>query len=169
MKKVLNIFYEARIEYFVASYFTLLMIAIMCMNVVLRYGFNFAFGWGDEIVRYLNLYAAFFGISAGMKYGIHIGITAFVDTVIPKVVRKYVRLFAELVLLVFCLTIVYCGFILTYKQFMMHQISPALQIPMYIMYAVIPVGMIFTSIQCLIKIFGIKDWKNDAEQPLAQE
>lgn len=169
MKKVFNIFYDVRIEYYIASYFTMLMIGIMCLNVVLRYGFNYAFGWGDEIVRYLNLFAAFFGISAGIKHGVHIGITAFVDSVIPKVARKYVRLFAELVLLTFCLIIVYNGFILTYKQFMMHQISPALQIPMYIMYAVIPVGMIFTSIQCLIKIFGIKDWKNDAEQTVAQE
>jgi len=161
MKRVFDFIYNVKLEYFIASAFTLLMITTMFMNVILRYVFNFAFGWSDEIVRYLNLFAAFFAISAGMKHGTHIGITAFVDLAVPKAAKKYARLLAELVTLIFCLVIVYYGFSFVSMQFKMNQISPALRVPMYIMYACVPVGMLLTTFQCIFKTFYRKEWKTN--------
>lgn len=166
MKKIFDFFYKVKLEYFIASYFTLAMIFIMVFNVITRYALNFSFGWSDEIVRYLNLFAAYFGISAGMSQGVHIGITALVDLAIPKRAKKYFRLFAEIVTLVFCGVLVYFGTVLVAKQINMGQVSPALFVPMYIMYALVPVGMLLTSIQCLIRIFYKKDWKDDNLQPV---
>lgn len=167
MKKIFDFFYNVKLEYFIASYCTLAMIFIMVFNVVTRYGLNFSFGWSDEIVRYLNLFAAFFGISAGMSQGIHIGITALVELAVPKRAKKYFRLFAEVVTFVFCIVLVYFGSILVMKQINMGQVSPALFVPMYIMYALVPVGMLLTCIQCLIRIFYKQDWKNDNVEPVA--
>lgn len=167
MKKIFDFFLNVRLEYFIASYCTIAMILIMVFNVITRYALNFSFGWSDEIVRYLNLFAAFFGISAGMSQGVHIGITALVDLAIPKKAKKYFRLFAEIVTLVFCAVLVYFGSILVSKQISMGQVSPALFVPMYIMYGLVPAGMLLTSIQCLIRIFYRKEWKKDNVEPVA--
>lgn len=167
MKKIFDFFINVKLEYFIASYFTLAMIFIMVFNVFTRYVVNYSFGWSDEIVRYLNLFAAYFAISAGMSQGIHIGITALVELAIPKRLKKYFRLFAQIVTFIFCIVLVYFGFILVQKQIDMGQVSPALFVPMYIMYALVPVGMFLTCIQCLIRIFYKKDWKEDNIQPAA--
>jgi len=161
MKKVFDFILKVRLEYFIASYCTLAMVLMMVINVVTRYALNFSFGWSDEIVRYLNLFAAFFGISAGMSQGVHIGITALVNLAVPKKAKKYFRLFAEIVTLVFCAVLVYYGSILVGKQFVMGQVSPALFVPMYIMYGLVPAGMLLTSIQCLVRIFYRKEWKKE--------
>ncbi len=166
MKKIFDFFYNTRLEYYVASYCTLAMIFIMVINVFTRYVANFSFGWSDEIVRYLNLFAAYFGISAGMSQGIHIGITALVELAVPKRAKKYFRLFAEIVTFVFCVALVYFGAILVGKQLHMGQVSPALFMPMYIMYALVPAGMLLTAIQCLVRIFYKKDWKDNNAQPV---
>ena len=153
MKKVFDFIYNVRLERFVATWFSLLVVAIMFMNVVLRFGFHFAFNWGDEIVRYLNLYAAFFAISAAFKYGGHIAINVVVENIIPHKLRKYFRLFAEIICLVFCLFVAFYGIQLVGMLAGTGQTSPALHLPMYLLYMVIPIGMILSSIQILIRIF----------------
>ncbi len=83
-EEIFDFFYNVKQEYFIASYFTLAMIFIMVVNVITRYVLNFSFGWSDEIVRYLNLFAAYFGISAGMSQGIHIGLPLWWILRFPK-------------------------------------------------------------------------------------
>lgn len=165
MKKIINFIASAKIEYILAVISTLSMITIMFTNVVTRYIFNFTFSWGDEAVRYFNLVAAFSAISACFKSGTHISIDVFVENIIPDNLRKYFRLISYILSLVFCIMICYFGFILTKNQFRMGQESTALGIPMFVLYSIIPVSMILSSIQILIKIFYEKAYlKSPAHQ-----
>lgn len=153
MKRIFNFIYDVKLERFVATWCTLLMIGIMFMNVVLRFGFEFAFNWGDEIVRYLNLYAAFFAISAAYKYSGHIAIDTVVEQLIPKKFKKFFRLGSEIMSLLFCLFCLWFGVVLTLKLMATGQGSPGMGIPMFLIYMVIPIGMILSSIQIVIRIF----------------
>lgn len=157
-KKIFNFFYEVRLERTIASIFSLLVILIMFMNVVLRFGFHFAFNWGEEIIRYLNFFAACFAISAGFQCGKHISITVVTEHVLPERFRKYMRLAADIMSLIFMLFLVYFGFILVGKLHMSGQTSSALHIPMYLLYAGIPICGILSSIQILFKIFIDKSY-----------
>lgn len=164
MKKVFNFIKDAKIEYVLAVISTLCMIFIMFINVVTRYLFGFSFSWGDEAVRYFNLVAAFTGISACFKYNTHISIDVFVENAIPEKARKYFRLISYIFSLIFCIMICYFGFILATRQFKMGQASTAMGIPMFILYSILPLSMIFSSIQILIKIFYEKAYlKNPAQ------
>lgn len=156
MRKIISFFADSKIEYNLAVISTLSMIIIMFVNVVTRYLFHFSFSWGDEIVRYLNLLAAFTAISACFNSNSHISIDVFVEKVLPRKSIKYFRLIAYILTLLFCLMIFYFGSILVGNQFKMGQKSTALGIPMYILYAIIPISMLFSSIQVLIKIFHEK-------------
>lgn len=158
MKTIFNCIYNVKLERFVATWCTLFMIVIMFMNVVLRYGFNFAFNWGDEIVRYLNIYAAFFAISAAYKNNGHIAIDTVVEQLIPKKLKKFFRLASEIVSLLFCLFCLWFGVVLTLKLLGTGQQSPGLGVPMFLMYMVIPLGMALSSIQIIIRIFYDKSY-----------
>jgi C4-dicarboxylate transporter DctQ subunit len=164
VKKIINFISSAKIEYVLAVISTLSMIIIMFTNVVTRYLFNFTFSWGDEAVRYFNLVAAFAAISACFKCGTHISIDVFVENIIPTNLRKYFRFISYILSLIFCIMICYFGFVLTKNQFKMGQESTALGIPMFVLYAIIPVSMILSSIQILIKIFYEKAYLKDSAQ-----
>jgi len=164
MKKIINFIASAKIEYILAVVSTLSMILIMFINVVTRYLFNFSFSWGDEAVRYFNLVAAFAAISVCFKGNTHISIDVFVEQLIPHKARKYFRLISYILTLIFCLMICYFGFILVKNQFRMGQTSTALSIPMFVLYAIIPISMIFSSIQILIKILYEKAYLKDPVQ-----
>lgn len=164
MKKLFNLIVSAKIEYVLAVISTLSMIFIMFINVVTRYIFNFSFSWGDEAVRYFNLIAAFAAISACYKSDTHISIDVFVEKLIPYKSRKYFRLISYILSLIFCIMICYFGAILVKNQLKMGQTSTAMSIPMFALYAIIPVSMLFSSIQILIKIFHEKAHLNDPAQ-----
>lgn len=164
MKKVFNFIKDAKIEFGLAVISTLCMIFIMFVNVVTRYIFGFSFSWGDEAVRYFNLVAAFMGISACFKSNTHISIDVVVENLVPEKGRKYFRFISYIFSLIFCIMICYYGLILATRQFKMGQASTAMGIPMFILYSILPVSMIFSSIQILIKIFYEKAYlKNPAQ------
>jgi len=164
MKKVLDFITSTKIEFALAVVGTLSMILIMFMNVVTRYMLNFTFSWSDEAIRYFNLIAAFAAISACFKSDTHIKIDVFVENIIPHKARKYFRLISYVFTLIFCMMIGYYGFILVSSQYKMGQVSTALGIPMFALYAIIPIGMVFSSIQILFKIFKDKAYLNDPAQ-----
>lgn len=164
MKKVISFIANSRLEYLITIISTLAMIIIMFINVVTRYLLNFSFSWGDEAVRYFNLVAAFAAISVCFKSNSHISIDVFVEQIIPHKSRKYFRLISYILTLVFCVLICYFGLILVINQIKMGQKSTAMGIPMFALYAIIPISMVFSSIQILIKIFYEKAYLEDSNR-----
>jgi TRAP-type C4-dicarboxylate transport system permease small subunit len=158
MKKVIEFFDKVPVSRFLSSMFLIAMALIMTMNVILRYIFGFSFNWGDEILRYLCVFMAFFGTAAGFNSGVHIGIYVFVEHVIPEPARKYFRLFADLVTIAFLCFLTYYGIVMYNRIIATNQVSPALHVPMQFIYAVIPVMAVLSIIQMLIQIFYHKSY-----------
>jgi len=50
------------------------MIAIVTLQVALRYGFNTSIDWSDEISRLLFVWCMFLAIPLGLREGAHVGI-----------------------------------------------------------------------------------------------
>ena len=161
MKKVIEFFDKVPVSKWLSSIFLIAMALIMTMNVILRYVFGFSFNWGDEILRYLCIFMAFFGTAAGFNSGVHIGIYVFVENVIPEKARTYFRLFADLVTVAFLCFLTYYGIIMYKRIVETGQVSPALHVPMQFIYAVIPVMAILSIIQMLIQIFYHKSYLNE--------
>jgi len=160
MKKVIEFLDKVPVSRWLSSIFLIAMALIMTMNVILRYIFGFSFNWGDEILRYLCVFMAFFGTAAGFNSGVHIGIYVFVENVIPEKARKYFRLFADLVTVAFLCFLTYYGIIMYQRIVQTKQVSPALHVPMQFIYAVIPVMAILSIIQMLLQIFYHKSYLN---------
>lgn len=159
MKKVLDFIDRTPVTKLVSSVLILAMAVVMVMNVILRYCFHFSFNWGDEIIRYMCVYMSFLGIAAGWRYtGTHIGVSIFVERVIPERLRKYFRLVSDIIAILFLCVTAYFGFVLVERIIASGQTSPALQVPMFLIYGIVPVSSILGIVHMLIQIFRHKSY-----------
>ena len=61
-----------------------LMIAVVTLQVLLRYGFNSSIDWSEEISRLLFVWAMFLAIPLGIREGAHVGIELLVAHIPPQ-------------------------------------------------------------------------------------
>ncbi len=163
MKRILDFFDNVPVTKFISSVFILAMSVIMVMNVILRYCFRFSFNWSDEIIRYLCIYMSFLGMAASWKYGTHIGVTVFVEKMFPEKSRKYFRLLSDIVTIIFLALLSYFGFVLVGRIVASSQTSPALHLPMYLIYGTVPASALLSIIQMLLQIFRHKSYLQPRE------
>ncbi len=163
MKAIIDFFDKTPVSKFISSMLIMAMAVIMVMNVILRHLFHFSFNWSDEIIRYMCVYMSFFGTAASWKYGTHIGVSVFVEKFFPEKSRKYFRILADAITILFLCVTTYYGFVLVSQIMASGQTSPALRVPMYVIYGVVPVTSILGIIQILIQNFRHKWYLNPRE------
>ncbi len=77
------------------------MVAIVSLQVLLRYGFNNSIDWADDISRLLFVASIFFAMPLAVKEGAHIGIDALVERLPLQVQKWLVRLIAVVCIALF--------------------------------------------------------------------
>lgn len=112
---------------------------ILFANVVARYVFNLGLPWAEELVRYQIVWMVFLGASVAAREGIHIGVDILAKFSPPAISRLLVLL-VHAVSVVFCAVIVWYGAELIAQTRAFAQISPAMQVPMWLIQLAIPVG-----------------------------
>jgi TRAP-type C4-dicarboxylate transport system, small permease component len=143
------------------GYATILMVAVMFVNVVLRNFFHSGLVWGNEASSYLNMFAVYIAVSAGFKYGSHVGISVVVDYLVPKKLRKGTAVLTNLISLSFCIFLVFIGFKMVMAQMMTRQASPVMHFPLWVVYAFLTVGMLLSSVRLIMEIIKIIDKNHD--------
>ena len=118
----------------------------------------------------LFIWLVYIGIAYGCKVMRHIKIDAGLY-LFPKKARKYVVIIGDVIFFFFAIAIVYYSWGLEQKQIMFGQLSPAMQIPMWIPYGAPLVGFALTAIRELETIiYRIKHLKEaDEDKPLDLE
>lgn len=146
VKKVVNIY--DHIEEILLVVCLLVMVVVIFLQVVMRYGFNSSLSWSEELARILFIWASWIGISFGQKKGEHIKITLVIDNLRGKA-RIIVLLLADLFTLVILAVLLFKGVEITQKIFNMASTTPALFIPKWILYASVPISCTLMSIRVL--------------------
>jgi len=126
--------------------FSLIMITIsMFAQVISRYVFSASLVWTEELSRYFFILLAFAGLSFGIRAKKHIRID-ILETFIPKL-KKPFELFADLCFLTFCIIMIRPAF--RGVEFIMTsgQVSPAMEIPMHIVYVPLLVGILLSPLR----------------------
>ncbi|HEY9051106.1 MAG TPA: TRAP transporter small permease [Gammaproteobacteria bacterium] len=113
---------------------------LLFSNVVLRYLFNTGMTWVLETVQYLFAWVVLIGAAHGVKVGIHLGIDLLIEK-LPVSLRKLTILFAVLCCLVFVGIVNYQSFFYIIKIYQWGDLTQDLQIPQWIPYVSIPVGL----------------------------
>lgn len=107
---------------------------------------NNSLSWSIELATYCFIWLIFIGISYAMKVGRHIKI----DILYLKLTEKsksIIDLIVSIILLLFLSFIMIRGLLVTITIFSLNTSSPALQIPVWTVYAALPCGIGMTIVR----------------------
>lgn len=134
----------------VIATFMILMTVILSSQVVSRYVFSTGLAWSEEIVRYFMVWIVFLGATCATKDNSQISVTAL-EEVLPEVPKKLLIYLQKIIILVYLGIMTWIGFI-TLKVAKL-QTSPNMEIPMNIIYIVIPISMIIMIIHLVSSMY----------------
>ena len=133
-------------EYCVLALFPLMTVVVLAATFG-RYSQLYSMFWGEELARYTMVYLGYFGISLAMKRRAHIGVTALTDLANSKGAKQVVLVVQTFIILAFCVIISVFLLSVINKQMGMGQTSPALELPIWIPYAAVPLGMLLLTVR----------------------
>lgn len=138
-----------RVEVWILSWGIILMAANTIANVFGRYVFNQSIYFSEELNEFLIVIVTFMGLGYATRKGIHIRMSAIYDA-LPRRLRK------TLMIVIASCTAVMLGllawFALEYVQKVASRgrITPALQMPLYLSYIWVVIGLALASFQYLL-------------------
>ena len=151
----------------------IILIVLLLIQVFLVFFYSFGrytqlywIPWGEEFSRYCMVWMAMIGMIVGAKSGAHFAVTAF-DKIMPKWLYRAFVILRIILVDAACLFASYWGVKVVQNQMEIAQVSPALQMPIWIMYAAIPFGLFFTAVRYTQhNINNIKGQSSDEEVQL---
>lgn len=125
------------------------MVAVAFYQVVMRYIFNNAPSWSEELARYLFVWLVFLASAIAFRGGAHLGIDYFVN-LFPVRVRSFFRVAIGLLLCVALLFLAVKGF--NVATLVQRQLSAAMRMPMIYAYLAIPVGALLMLLEVVWRL-----------------
>jgi C4-dicarboxylate transporter, DctQ subunit len=153
---------KKKFEYFEEMILVLtlaIMVALIFAQVVGRYVFSSAPSWTEEMARYIHIFQVWIGASYAVKKRQHIRIEAFID-LFRGTSRKILETFALIIWFGLAVFLAFFGTQLVLASFQNGQITPAMQIPMWLPFLAIPIGgagMALRLVQQFIMIWRTND------------
>lgn len=132
-------------KFFDITVLVLLTVALSIMvfatfaQVICRFILGSPLYWSEELGRYCFVYIVFIGGAWASKTMSHLGVDYFVSK-LPKLAGAAIDVVIDILIVAFSAVVVYVS--IPVIQINMKQLSPALQIPIGLVYLAIPIGFI---------------------------
>ncbi len=126
--------------------------AVVFLQVISRYVFNYPFDWPEEMARYLFVWVALLGAALALQRGAHFSIDALVKR-FPAKWRLIVPLLIHTTLGIFTLVVSVKGFQLALR--VREQLSPGMEISMAYAYLSVPVSFAIMFKYILWEIYSL--------------
>ena len=139
----------------IAVILLVVMTAAIFLQVVSR-TFDYSIAWTEELARYCFIWLVYIGISFAVAKNSHIKIEA-IAMLIDEKEKKYLSLFSDFVFLAFSVVILFKSTQMVANLYYLGQTSPALGLPMWIVYLAGPVGFALTSIRLIQQMVSTTD------------
>lgn len=140
------------LEEYILVYSMMFSVALVFIQVVMRYVFSSSLSWSEELARYLFLWQIWLGASYAVKERRHLRIEVVKELIKSRKGKLCFELFSTSLWLIFSLFMVYEGGTLTKVLLWRGQVSPAMRIPMAYAYASVPVGCALMSARLCAEI-----------------
>ena len=135
---------------FILIVITCLLIVVGSAQIFFRYVVNYSLFWSEELMRYLFVWLVMLGIGVGVRHNAHVAVDAL-NYVLSAKSQKAASIFIGLLGLALFATLAWLGGQLSLKY--MHQLSPAIRLPMGAVYLAIPLGSLLSCFFHLEQIF----------------
>ena len=151
--KSLKIFLDRLIVGLTSTLFVI-MVIIIFTQVVARYVFHNSLSWSEELARFIFVWIVFLGSSYVLGHGAH----ANLDLVLSRLPEK-MRLVLEKVntILLFGFSFIIAKYGYDFIKLGNNQNSSALQIPMNIIYTIIPISGTLLMLYCVFIFFKVDE------------
>ena len=130
-------------------------VALIFVQVVMRYVFGNSLSWSEELARYLFVWQIWIGVSYAARNRTHLRITLVRDRMSPET-QKILELVITAIWIGFGVFVAFKGFTLVMKVARFSQLSSALQLPMMYVHLAVPVGcglMVIRLIENTVKAY----------------
>lgn len=149
---------------------TITMIGLYGFNVFVRevlpqYASSFA--WIDEASRILMVWGVFMTLGLALERGRHIAMSSLLVALSPKI-QFYIRKLIDLVGFTFSIYSAWLAYNLTIFVFNTGQMSPTLNLPMFILYIAPLSGFILLGFRYALDLFGFTD-RRGSQNLIAQQ
>lgn len=125
----------------------LIMALVVVVQVVCRYGFNASLFWSEELARYLLIWLTFLGATCAYRRHVHPSINLIPASFQRGRRGKLLRLIVHFLSLGLFLIMLYYGTV--FAVFIRLQTSPALGLPKWITFSIIPFSGLLLCLHCL--------------------
>jgi TRAP-type C4-dicarboxylate transport system permease small subunit len=123
------------------------MVFIIGLNVVMRYIFNIAFRWSEEIVVLLFVYLIFLAIPVALRENSHVKIEYFALRFNFKL-RKIIDLIIDVIMLIIFIFFIKIGVDLVFK--IGASPMPATYLPKGLLYIAVPISSLIMIIDMIV-------------------
>ena len=106
--------------------------------------------WTEELARYLIIWSVLFGCSFAMRTDSHLELSILSNYSGPRM-KKYVKCFSCIVCLAFSIIMVYAGMESVINIHWSEQLTPAMQLPAWIIWMAMPAGFGLMGIQAILR------------------
>ena len=101
-----------KIETHLEEYFSVFLLALMTilifLQIIFRFVLNLSLDWTEEVARYTFVWLVYMSASLGVKHSSHIRVE-LVEKLLPKTPSKWFGFLAELIWLLFTITMIKQG------------------------------------------------------------
>ncbi|MZQ97548.1 MAG: TRAP transporter small permease subunit [Acidaminobacter sp.] len=137
MKMILKKYDKAEEYVLIGS--LVLTATLVFIQVIMRYVFNASLSWSEELTRYIFIWQIWLGASIGLRDKKHIRVEV-IQSVLKPNMALLMDILANLIWMAACTYFVYNGFQLVFDLIQKNSVSTALRIPLWTVYAALPVS-----------------------------
>lgn len=144
---------DQHLEEFILSIFLVLIACVMMLQVIMRYVVGSSLSWAEEFCRYLFIWSSLLSIGYSIRKKTILRVDSLVE-MLPSNLKRLLKIVAELVVLVFFAYLLTKSIPVVKMIRDSGQTSPAMEIPMYVVYLSAVVGFLLAvirSIQSLLE------------------
>lgn len=146
-KRLLNVI--DNFEFLVSAFALIALVVLLTISIYARYFSGFSIPWSEEVARFMFIAVIFSSISYTARQHRHIRVTLFVEKLFSKKAQNIVFIIGDIVWLVFNAVILYGAYIILSELFEYPYNSPVLNLPMYYVYAIIPIFFFTISVRVI--------------------
>ncbi|MDT8861478.1 TRAP transporter small permease [Alkalihalobacillus sp. MEB130] len=143
---------DEHIEELFLVVFSVIMVVAIGLQVFMRYVMGASLSWSEELARYCFIWLVYLGISYGVKKQRHIKVD-LVLLLLKDKGKVILNIISNLIFLSFAIFVMIYGYGIASKLLTWGQTSPALQLPMGLVYMATPIGMGLTAIRIIQQLY----------------
>ncbi|MBR3391836.1 MAG: TRAP transporter small permease [Firmicutes bacterium] len=122
---------------------------IIFAQIIMRSVFNNSLTWSEELTRYIFIWQIWLGVSIAQKEKQHIKVELLFNFFKGERFRAAIDIVATLILIAFNIFLVVNGSELVRQMYVRNNVSGAMRLPLYIVYAVLPLSAFLLSLRLI--------------------